>query len=186
MNGTNSNTAGKNVPVVGWRGTPQCVSQNAREEIARDLEINIPASADSDIWSGTTEPADKTLIWWPKDAVTGVRIGKPKTYDPGTNTWVELGQPTPVTLPERRFGADVVAAGVSQAKEVPIAPAMPNGDFFFSLTPTTKVGSGFSAASANMDNFGWELIGMEAGKVTIQFFNVPTGGLGFDWKAEQK
>lgn len=187
MNGSNSNTSAATVGTLAFTGKPQCVSQAARDELQRDAIITIPASSgEADIWPGTQPPDDKTLIWWAKDPTSGVRIGKPKTWDASTNQWVELGQPQVVKLPERRFGNDSVAAAASQSKEIEITPAMPIDDFFFAITITTQIGTTYNAASANMDDFGYQVIGKAKDKVTVEFFGVPTGGLGFDWKAEEK
>lgn len=185
-NGSNSNTAGSTVAKVAFGGKPQCLSQAARDELQRDIIVTVPNAQDSDIWSDVTEPTDKTLIWWPKDPTSGVRIGKPRTYDVASAKWVELGAAPVLKLPERRFGTDTAGAAVSQSKEVPIVPAMPSDDFEFALTPTSRIGSTYGAASANMNDFGWQITAMVKDKVTLQIYNAPSGGIGFNWRAEEK
>lgn len=180
-NGTNGNTAGQNVATVEWGGTPQCVSASARAEIERDIRVFVNIDSTSDIWSEATEPTDKTLIWWPRDAITGLRVGKPKTYNSASGQWEELGKAEPVTYPVPVFGNDTVAASVSQSKTVTFPSPMANAEYHFDLTPTTRVGSTFGAASTNMNDFGWQITAMTPAAVTLQFFNVPTGGLGFSW-----
>lgn len=186
MNGSNSNTSGNTVGTVTFGGKPECVSAAARAELQRDMIVTVKQDGTSDIWDKTTPPDDKTLIWWPKDPTSGVRLGQPRTYNAATGEWVEQGATPPYVPPEKRFGNDTVAAAVSQSKEITITPAMPEDDFIFYVIPTTQVGTTFNPASANMDNFGWEIIARVKNKVTLQFFNVPSGGLGFDWKAEEK
>lgn len=183
-NGADSNTNGDNFATT--KATPKtgsdCISDERMAEIARRLQITIPVQKDSDIWSGAEPPEDKSLLWWPLDPTNGTRIGDvPKKWDAATGMWIDTGKTTPTTKIETRFGRDTVAA---DATKVVTFAAMP-GEYFVTITITSRIGTTFSAPAANMDNFDWEITNQAADTFSITFFAVPAGGVGFDWKVEQ-
>lgn len=186
MNGSDSNTSGDNVAVREWTGTPKHVSQPARDEILRDFQISWERkTADSDIWSGTTEPTDKTKIWWPKDPVSGTRIGQPKYYDTATGTWVALGTDSGAAQARKRAnGEKAVVAGASI---VSISfDGIASDNYKVTITPSTKQEDGtYGPSPANMNNFGWCIVAMATGQFQVQLFAVPTGGLTLLWEVEE-
>lgn len=184
MNGSNSNTAGKNVATVETeqKRESDCISDALMQEIARRLKVTWENSTEGDIIGTTEPPADKTKIWWPRDATTGTRIGQPKVWDAPTEAWVALGN---VTLPSqakrrRKNGLQFVAAGAGPA--VFTFESVGTDNYQIYLAPTRKVGGTWLAASANMTGFGWQVLAQTETSFTVHFFAVPTDGFGILWE----
>lgn len=169
------------------KGASDCVSDKTLAEIARRLSIEVPSeSSTSDIWSEATEPANKSLIWWPIDPLTKARIGVPKAYDVTTSTWVPLGGiavPKSYLPRERRNGASTMLAG-SGALNASFEDVGTKEYFvkFNVTTETVRYGGTFNAAPANMNNFGIILTSRTATSFTAQVYNVPTGGATIEWE----
>lgn len=186
MNGSNSNTAGKNVATVepAKKLESDCVSDLLMQEIARRLKITFEYAAEGDIVGTVEAPADKTKIWWPRDVTTGTRIGQPKVWDAPTETWVPLGNVTLPTQPKRRRknGLQFVAAGAGAA--VFTFESVGTNDYQIYLTPTRNVAGTWLAASLNMTGFGWQVLAQTETSFTVHFFAVPADGLGIQWEIQ--
>lgn len=186
MNGSNGNTSGTNNVILDAipKSGADCISDANMQEIARRISARVENRTDSDIWGGTTAPEDKTLLWWPKDTTTGVRLGQPKVWDAATETWIPLGTVTLPAYPKRtrRNGLEFVPAGASD--KVFTFESMGTEDYMIYLSMTRKVGGSWLAASANMTGFGWQIIGMSATTFTVHFFAVPTDGFGVMWEIQ--
>lgn len=187
MNGSNGNTAGANNVVIDAveKTGEDCISNAHMQEIARRLNARVENRTDSDIWGGTEAPEDKTLLWWPKDSTTGVRLGQPKVWDAATEAWIALGSVTLPAYPKRAFraGLEFVPAGVTVEKEF-VFETIGTLDYGIRLTMTRKVGGTFLAAPANMNNFGAVVIDQTVTTFKVKFYNVPTDGLGVMWEIQ--
>ena len=169
------------------KGESDCLSDKVLAEISRRLSISVPEkTSESDIWSESTEPANKSLIWWPIDPLTKARVGVPKAYDLTTATWVPLGG---IAIPQsylprkRRNGASTLVAGSGTFNAS--FETMGTKEYFvkFLVTSETASGSGvFNAAPAAMNNFAILLTARTETSFSAQVFNVPTGGATIEWE----
>lgn len=169
------------------KGESDCVSDKVMAEIARRLSISVASeSLTSDIWSEATEPANKSLIWWPIDPLTKARIGVPKAYDATTSTWVPLGGiavPKSYLPRKRRNGASTMVAGSGTLNAT--FEDVGTKEYFVKFNATTETArySGtFNAAPAAMNNFAIILTSRSATSFTAQVYNVPTGGATIEWE----
>lgn len=155
-------------------------------EVARRLVGTIESNELSNVVFSPTEPPDKTKVWWTTDPVTNVPVGQPKIWSEADNTWVNAASGVAPYVPpkEAYIGIDQVA-GASATRNVTI-PDMGRQDYFVDVEVNTYVAQSWNAASANMNNFGWQINNKTATQISFSFFNVPTGGLHFDIRVRNR
>lgn len=90
-NGANGNTTAERVASVGVLPSQagDCVDERLLREIARRLQITVPAVEDETIVRSVAPPRDLTAVWQPLDAESGVPIGAPRTFDAALGEWTD-------------------------------------------------------------------------------------------------
>jgi hypothetical protein len=154
-------------------------------EIIRRLVVTLEIFGNNPIVLSTVAPQDITKVWWPADPVTNTPIGVPKTWDAATQAWIPIIEPsTPsVVFPKTRFTAAFADSGESDVtfsfKDIGTS------DFFVSLTPLFY-SNGDWTTPAGFTHYGWALTNKSTNFFTAHFFGVPTGGMTFEAKIEEK
>lgn len=187
MNGSNSGTSGANVATVTFapKAEGDCLANVTLEEVVRRLQVTFEGRLTSDIWSDATEPTDHALIWWPKDPITGARIGQPKSYNVDTGTWIPLGNAPNSGFKARKRANGVVALAAGASSVNVDFTSIGTDAYHITLTPQTLAGSTWNPAPANMNNFGLIVTNRAVGQFTVAAFAVPTGGISVAWEVAE-
>lgn len=165
-------------------GTDQ-IPDTVMAEVARRLTGTIESNELSNVVFSTTEPEDKTKVWWQTDPVTGVPVGQPKIWSEADSQWIDAATGVAPYVPPKEvyIGIDQVAGDATRNVTI---PDMGREDYFVDVEVNTYYAASWNSPSVNMDDFGWQITNKTATQITFMFFNVPTGGLHFDLRIRNR
>lgn len=177
MSDTTSNTSG--AQVVTFEYAKFSGSDKIPDVVLAELVRRLIGSVDtSELGNNAFQPLppdDKTKVWWETDPITGIPVGNAKVWDEATESWVDSATKTaPYSAPMQRI-VEVDCIVGDNTKTVTFDD-MGRDDYFVSLEVNTKV-AGVSIAVVDNKDMGISISGKQATQLTLNVFNVPTGGM---------
>lgn len=184
-------TSGDLVGQIGFADATagDAISNELAREIIRRLRVFVPSpkGSTSDIWDGQQPPEDKSIYWWPKDPVTGARLGQPRKYDEESDQWIEqTGEVNQVQTPtrKRRNGYRQFPSGGSHVNLE--YDDMGTTNLMVTITWVSLVDGEYLADPTDFEELRYCITGIGSTSVSIKVGGVPVSGIGMIWEVAEK